>query len=127
MTESDKETDRFSAVDNEGERYTVVELLQRSIFRRVKRHVLLSGEKVDPLKDGTFQIFEAGKILRNSANETSVMQSNSAPRSLRHTRFQAGRQGRVHRCSKKYPQSQSERGLKVWGQKAQWCFRRCAE
>jgi hypothetical protein len=37
MTASDKATDRFGAVDNEGERYTVVELLQRSIFRRVKR------------------------------------------------------------------------------------------
>jgi hypothetical protein len=64
MTASDKATDRFSAVDNEGERYTVVELLQRSIFRRVKRYVLLSGEKLNRLKDGTFQIFETGKILR---------------------------------------------------------------
>jgi hypothetical protein len=61
---SDKATDRFGAVDNEGERYTVVELLQRSIFRRVKRHALLSGEKVNRLKDGTFQIVETGKILR---------------------------------------------------------------
>jgi hypothetical protein len=32
-------------------------------FRRVKR-VLLTGEKVNRLKDGTFQIFETGKILR---------------------------------------------------------------
>ena len=59
---SDKATDRFGAVDNEGERFTVV--VQRSIFRRVKRHVLLTGEKVNCLKDGTFQIFETGKILR---------------------------------------------------------------
>jgi hypothetical protein len=64
MTKSDKETDRFGAVDNEGERYTVVELLQRSTFRRAKRHVLLSGEKVNLLKDGTFQIFETGKVLK---------------------------------------------------------------
>jgi hypothetical protein len=64
MTTSDRATDRFGAVDNEGERYTVVELLQRSIFRRVKRHVLLTGEKVNRLKNGTFQIFETGKILR---------------------------------------------------------------
>jgi hypothetical protein len=63
MTESDKEMDRFDAVDNQGERYIVVEL-QRSIFRRVKRHVLLSGEKVNRLKNDTFQIFETGKILR---------------------------------------------------------------
>jgi hypothetical protein len=59
-----KAMDRFDVVDNEGEKYTVVELLQRSIFRRARRHVLLSGEKVNRLKDGTFQIFETGKILR---------------------------------------------------------------
>jgi hypothetical protein len=63
MTESDKETNRFDAVDNEGERYTVVEL-QRSTFSRVKRLVLFSGENVNRLKDGTFQIFETGKMLR---------------------------------------------------------------
>jgi hypothetical protein len=63
MTESDKETNRFDAVDNEGEKYIIVEL-QRSIFRRVKRLALLSGENVNRFKDGTFQIFETGKILR---------------------------------------------------------------
>jgi len=63
MTESDKETNRFDAVDNEGERYAVVEL-QRSTFRRVNRLALLSGENVNRLKDGTFQILETGKILR---------------------------------------------------------------
>jgi len=63
MTESDKETNRFDAVDKEGERYTVVEL-QGSTFRRAKRLVLFSGESVNSLKDGTFQIFETGKMLR---------------------------------------------------------------
>jgi hypothetical protein len=63
MTESSKETNRFGAVDNEGERYTVVEL-QRSTLRRVKRLALLSGENVNRLTNGTFQIFETGKILR---------------------------------------------------------------
>ncbi len=63
MIESDKETNRFGAVDNEGERYIVVEL-QRSTFRRIKRLALLSGEKVNRREDGTFQIFETGKILR---------------------------------------------------------------
>ncbi len=63
MTESDKETNRFGAVDNEGERYIIVEL-QRSTFRRGKRLVLLSGEKINRRKDGTFQIFETGKLLR---------------------------------------------------------------
>ncbi len=64
MPASNKAADRLSAVDNEGERYTVIELTQRSIFRRVKRHVLLGGEKVNRLKDGTFQISGTGKILR---------------------------------------------------------------
>jgi hypothetical protein len=63
MTVSDKETYRFGAVDNEGERYIVVEL-QRYTFRRVRRLALLSGEKVHRRKDGTFQVFETGKILR---------------------------------------------------------------
>jgi hypothetical protein len=64
MTAADKATHRFGAVDNEGQRYIVVEVPQRSIFRRFKRHLLLTGEKVSRLKDGTFQIFETGKILR---------------------------------------------------------------
>jgi hypothetical protein len=64
MTAYDKATDRFGAVDNEGGRYVVVELRQRSILRRAKRHALLTGEKVNRLKDGTFRIFETGKILR---------------------------------------------------------------
>jgi hypothetical protein len=64
MTAGYKATHRLSAVDNEGERYIVVELLQRSLIRRVKRHVLLTGEKVSRLKDGTFQIFDTGKILK---------------------------------------------------------------
>jgi hypothetical protein len=64
MVPADKATDRFGAVDNEGEKYIVVELLQRSIFRRIKRHTLLSGEKVNRVKDGTFQISQTGKILR---------------------------------------------------------------
>jgi hypothetical protein len=64
MAAADKATYRFGAVDNEGERYIVVEVLQRSIFRRVERHVLLSGQKVNRLKDGTFRICETGKILR---------------------------------------------------------------
>jgi hypothetical protein len=64
MTAYDRATDRFGAIDNEGERYVVVELRQRSLFRRVKRHVLLSGQKVNRLKDGTFRICETGKILR---------------------------------------------------------------
>lgn len=63
MTTSDKETNRFDAVDNEGQRYSVVEL-QRFTFRRAKRLALLNGENVNRLKDGTFQIFETGKILR---------------------------------------------------------------
>jgi hypothetical protein len=63
MTKSDKETNRFGAVDNEGEKYIVVEL-QRPTFRRVKRLVLLRGDKVVRLTDGTFKIFETGKILR---------------------------------------------------------------
>jgi hypothetical protein len=64
MTAYDKAADRFGAVDNEGERYVVVELRRRSILRHVKRHALLTGEKVNRRKDGTFQIFETGKILR---------------------------------------------------------------
>jgi hypothetical protein len=64
MTKFYKETDRFGAVDNEGERYIVVEQQRSKLFRRVKSHVLLSGEKVNHLKDGTFQIFDTGKILR---------------------------------------------------------------
>ena len=63
MTTSDKETNCFDAVDNEGQRYSVVEL-QRFTFRRAKRLALLNGENVNRLKDGTFQIFETGKILR---------------------------------------------------------------
>jgi hypothetical protein len=63
MTKSDMGTNRLGAVDNEGERYIIVEL-QRSTFRRGKRLALLSGEKVKRRKDGTFQIFETGKILR---------------------------------------------------------------
>jgi hypothetical protein len=62
MTAANKATHR--AVDNEGERYIIVELPQRSIFKRVNLHRLLTGEKVSRLKDGTFQIFETGKILR---------------------------------------------------------------
>jgi hypothetical protein len=49
---SDKATDRFGAVDNEGEKYTVV--VKRSKFRRVKRHVLLTGEKVNCFKGWYF-------------------------------------------------------------------------
>ena len=63
MAKSDKETNRLGAVDNEGERYIIIEL-HRSTFRRAKRLVLLTGEKVNRRKDGTFQIFETGKILR---------------------------------------------------------------
>jgi hypothetical protein len=63
MTKFDKETNRLSAVDNEGERYIIVEL-QRSTFWRGKHLVLLSGEKVNRRKDGNFQIFETGQILR---------------------------------------------------------------
>ena len=63
MTKSDKETNRISAVDNEGERYIIVEL-QRSTFGRGKYLVLLSGGKVNRRKDGNFQIFETGQILR---------------------------------------------------------------
>ena len=63
MTEPYKETNRFDAIDNEGERYSVIEL-RRFTFRRAKRLALLNGENVNRLKDGTFQIFETGKILK---------------------------------------------------------------
>lgn len=63
MIKSDKETNRFRAIDNEGERYIIVEL-ERPTFRRRKYLVLLNGEKVDHRKDGNFQVFETGKILR---------------------------------------------------------------
>jgi hypothetical protein len=63
MTKSNRETNRLSAVDNEGERYIIVELA-RPRFRRDGRLVLLNGEKVNRRSDGIFQIVETGKILR---------------------------------------------------------------
>jgi hypothetical protein len=63
MAVPNEETNRFGAVDNEGERYVVVEL-QRSMFRRVAPLTLLTGEKVNRRTDGTFQVFGTGKILR---------------------------------------------------------------
>jgi hypothetical protein len=74
MRESEKEIARFDAIDDEGRRYTVVEL-QRVAFRRdingtlhalegLKRLALLSGENVNRLQDGTLKIFETGKIIR---------------------------------------------------------------
>jgi hypothetical protein len=64
VTKSDKEMNRFGMIDNEGERYIVVELQRSTLFRRIKRHVLLNGKRVNRLKDGTFQIFDTGKTLR---------------------------------------------------------------
>jgi hypothetical protein len=74
MRHTEEEVSRFKAIDDEGKRYTIIEM-QRFIHakdmdgeemkaRGLKRLMLRSGEPVNYIDDSTFEIVRTGKIAR---------------------------------------------------------------
>jgi len=77
MKVSEREIDRFQAIDDEEQSYTVVQWQKITLSRTINgklisiggnsRFALLSGESgenVNHIKDDTFQIVETNKIIR---------------------------------------------------------------
>ena len=74
MKVSEREIDRFQAIDDEEQSYTVVQLQKITLSRTINgklisiggnsRFALLSGENVNHIKDDTFQSVETNKIIR---------------------------------------------------------------
>jgi hypothetical protein len=71
MTESDKEMDRFDAVDNEGQRYTIVEL-QRSYSDEVSATYCSAARKSIVSRMTLSKSSRQEKFSEKSANETSA-------------------------------------------------------
>lgn len=73
-TTPEREIDRFEAIGTDGSPYTVLRMQEFALRRTINGELvrldgvsyfkLSSGEHVNSLKDGSFQIFETGKIIR---------------------------------------------------------------